>query len=189
VPDDPVPDDPVPDDPATPTRPTGWIGGPGAPPDAADGGDSEVAGAFTGMGQVRPEPASGASSDVTGDVRRSDVPALIRAALAEAASDRDKRQLHLGGAVAAADALAATSLGAAVLARVAEAVRLAGVAEIAALPRPLPDPAQARLLRHYLSAAAEAPPHPARDTAFARWLGVVCVHLAIRRIAQIYPVS
>jgi hypothetical protein len=106
-----------------------------------------------------------------------DVPALLRARLAGA----DQQELAGPGAVAAADALAAAGMGPALLARVAEAVRAAGIEAVAALATPVPDPAQSRLLRDYLAAAAGPGPDIARDAAMARWLGAVCVHLAVRR--------
>jgi hypothetical protein len=83
--------------------------------------------------------------------------------------------------VAAADAFSAVGMSPALLARVAEAVRAAGIEAVAALPRPVPDPVQARVLRGYLAAAAGPGPDIERDHAMARWLGTVCIHLAIRR--------
>jgi hypothetical protein len=147
---------------ASPHRPTGWIGRDPPGSDAA--------------GPVTRGPVAGRADAA------ADVAALLRAALRPGATHEQRRRLHVAGALAAADELAATGMSPAVLARVAEAVDVAGVAGIAALPRPVPHPDHARLLRRYLAAAADLPDHPTRDTAVVRWLGVVCVHLAIRSV-------
>jgi hypothetical protein len=133
---------------------------------------------------------------------RPDVPALLHAALADDGRDGDggddgrggdagisrgglagdgRDELTGPGAVAAADAFAAAGMSPALLARVAEAVRAAGIEAVAALPRPVPDPDQSRLLRAYLAAATGPTPDIARDTAMSHWLGTVCIHLAVRR--------
>jgi hypothetical protein len=87
--------------------------------------------------------------------------------------------------IAAADALASVGMSPALLARVAEAVRAAGIEAVVALPKVVPDPAQERVVRGYLVAGAG--PDIERDAAMARWLGTVCVHLAVRRAAGRAP--
>jgi hypothetical protein len=66
-----------------------------------------------------------------------DVESLLRAGLAsDDLGGPERRALYGPGVIAAVDQLSATGLGPALLARLAEAVRAAGLETVAALPSP-----------------------------------------------------
>ena len=110
-----------------------------------------------------------------------DVPELLRSGLGDDAAGRG--ELFGDGAVAAALALGEVVPRS--VAFLAEIVRSGGTRYAAELPEPLPQPAQADVIRPWLTVAAAVP--GAADVQVARWLEAVASVLALRAGARQAP--
>lgn len=110
-----------------------------------------------------------------------DVPELLRSGLGDDAAGRG--ELFGDGAVAAALALGEVVPRS--VAFLAEIVRSGGTRYAAELPEPLPQPAQADVIRPWLAVAAGVP--GAADEQVARWLEAVASVLALRAGARQAP--
>jgi hypothetical protein len=105
-----------------------------------------------------------------------DVAGLLRAGLGAGAAGRG--ELFGDGAVAAAIALGEVAVIPRSVTFLAEIVRSGGTRYAAGLPEPLPLPAQADVVRRWLTAAADT--EGAADEQLARWLEAVAAVLALR---------